>query len=114
MLEHYVSDRKTLGCLRAGLIYVPLNPAYRSLDGGESWEMIHYRQLNGSTRVRPARPAIAASPAKRAKSFSVVTSWAPVLCASMTRRSTSARVKAWWSANDTHSTNLPPRRSSNL
>ncbi len=35
-----------LGCDMSG--------AYRTTDGGRNWEMIHYRQLNGSTTVRPA------------------------------------------------------------
>ena len=35
-----------LGCDMSG--------AYRTTDGGRSWEMIHYRQLTGSTTVRPA------------------------------------------------------------
>lgn len=35
-----------LGCDMGG--------AYRTTDGGKNWEMIHYRQLAGSTRVRPA------------------------------------------------------------
>ena len=30
-----------------------MSGSYRSTDGGESWEMIHYRQLTSSTRVRP-------------------------------------------------------------
>ena len=34
-----------LGCDMSG--------AYRSTDGGQNWEMIHYRQLTGSTTVRP-------------------------------------------------------------
>jgi len=36
------------------LLSCDMSGAYRSLDGGNSWEMIHYRQLNGNTRVRPA------------------------------------------------------------
>lgn len=35
-----------LGCDMSG--------AYRTTDGGQNWEMIHYQQLNGSTTVRPA------------------------------------------------------------
>jgi photosystem II stability/assembly factor-like uncharacterized protein len=35
-----------LGCDMSG--------AYRSADGGRIWELIHYAQLTGSTRVRPA------------------------------------------------------------
>ena len=35
-----------LGCDMSG--------AYRTTDGGLNWEMIHYRQLTGSTTVRPA------------------------------------------------------------
>ena len=34
-----------LGCDMSG--------AYRTTDGGQNWEMIHYRQLTGSTTVRP-------------------------------------------------------------
>jgi photosystem II stability/assembly factor-like uncharacterized protein len=37
--------RILLGCDMSG--------AYRSTDGGRNWEMIHYRQLMGSTTVRP-------------------------------------------------------------
>jgi photosystem II stability/assembly factor-like uncharacterized protein len=35
-----------LGCDMSG--------AYRTTDGGQNWEMIHYRQLTGSTSVKPA------------------------------------------------------------
>jgi len=60
---------QSLGLSGGGAMYLPtfspadpnwmllscdMSGAYRSLDGGESWEMIHYRQLNGNTRVRPA------------------------------------------------------------
>src|SRR5512135_3487783 len=49
------------------LLSCDMSGAYRSLDGGKSWEMIHYRQLSGSTRVRPAfhptDPNIAFAPA---------------------------------------------------
>jgi photosystem II stability/assembly factor-like uncharacterized protein len=44
-----------LGCDMSG--------AYRSSDGGKNWELLHYRQLRGSTRVRPvwhpSDPAVA-------------------------------------------------------
>jgi photosystem II stability/assembly factor-like uncharacterized protein len=36
------------------LLSCDMSGAYRSLDRGRSWEMIHYRQLLGSTSVRPA------------------------------------------------------------
>ena len=35
------------------LVNCDMSGAYRSFDGGQTWEMIHYRQLIGSTRVRP-------------------------------------------------------------
>ena len=36
------------------LLNCDMRGGYRSIDGGRSWELIHYRQLTGSTRVRPA------------------------------------------------------------
>jgi photosystem II stability/assembly factor-like uncharacterized protein len=36
------------------LLNCDMSGAYRSTDGGRSWELIHYRQLTGSTQVRPA------------------------------------------------------------
>jgi hypothetical protein len=36
------------------LLNCDMSGGYRSIDGGKSWELIHYRQLTGSTRVRPA------------------------------------------------------------
>jgi photosystem II stability/assembly factor-like uncharacterized protein len=36
------------------LLNCDMSGAYRSTDGGKSWEMIHYRQLSSSTHVRPA------------------------------------------------------------
>jgi photosystem II stability/assembly factor-like uncharacterized protein len=36
------------------LLSCDMSGCYRSTDGGKSWEMIHYQQLTGSTRVRPA------------------------------------------------------------
>src|SRR5438270_8370744 len=35
------------------LLNCDMSGAYRSTDGGESWELIHHRQLTSSTRVRP-------------------------------------------------------------
>lgn len=35
------------------LLNCDMGGAYRSTDGGQNWEMIHYRQLDSSTRVRP-------------------------------------------------------------
>jgi len=35
------------------LVSCDMSGIYRSTDGGASWEMIHYRQLTSSTRVRP-------------------------------------------------------------
>jgi photosystem II stability/assembly factor-like uncharacterized protein len=47
------------------LLNCDMSGGYRSIDGGKSWELIHYRQLTGSTRVRPAwhpaDPAVAFS-----------------------------------------------------
>ena len=76
------AEWQSLGLSGGGAMYMPtfsaadpnwmllscdMSGAYRSLDGGTSWEMIHYRQLNGSTRVRPAfhptDPNIAYAPA---------------------------------------------------
>jgi len=36
------------------LLSCDMSGVYRTVDGGKSWEMIHYRQLGGSTRTRPA------------------------------------------------------------
>ena len=36
------------------LLNCNMSGAYRSTDGGDNWEIIHYRQLTSSTRVRPA------------------------------------------------------------
>ena len=36
------------------LLSCDMSGAYRSIDGGKNWEMIHYRQLTGSTKVSPA------------------------------------------------------------
>ena len=36
------------------LLSCDMSGVYRSTDGGKNWEMIHYRQLTSSTRVRPA------------------------------------------------------------
>jgi photosystem II stability/assembly factor-like uncharacterized protein len=45
------------------LLNCDMSGAYRSTDGGRNWELLHYRQLQGSTRVRPVwhptDPAIA-------------------------------------------------------
>jgi photosystem II stability/assembly factor-like uncharacterized protein len=42
------------------LLNCDMSGAYRSLDGGQSWELIHYQQLTSSTRVRPVwHPALA-------------------------------------------------------
>ena len=35
------------------LLNCDMSGGYRSIDGGKSWELIHYQQLTGSTRVRP-------------------------------------------------------------
>jgi hypothetical protein len=35
------------------LVSCDMSGVYRSDDGGKSWEMIHYRQLSDSTKVRP-------------------------------------------------------------
>ena len=35
------------------LLSCDMSGAYRSTDGGRNWELIHYRQLTSSTRVRP-------------------------------------------------------------
>lgn len=35
------------------LLNCDMSGAYRSTDGGANWELLHYRQLLGSTRVRP-------------------------------------------------------------
>ncbi len=35
------------------LVNCDMSGVYRSTDGGQNWEMIHYRQLTSSTRVRP-------------------------------------------------------------
>jgi photosystem II stability/assembly factor-like uncharacterized protein len=49
------------------LLCCDMSGAYRSEDGGKSWEMIHYQQLTGATQVRPqwhpreAKVAFAAS-----------------------------------------------------
>lgn len=36
------------------LLSCDMGGAYRTTDGGRNWELIHYRQLTGSTTVRPA------------------------------------------------------------
>ena len=36
------------------LLSCDMSGAYRSTDGGKNWEMIHFRQLTGSTKVSPA------------------------------------------------------------
>ncbi len=47
------------------LLNCDMSGGYRSIDGGKSWELIHYQQLTGSTRVcpvwHPTDPAIAFS-----------------------------------------------------
>ena len=35
------------------LLSCDMSGVYRSADGGKSWEMIHYRELSDSTKVRP-------------------------------------------------------------
>ncbi len=35
------------------LVNCDMSGIYRSTDGGQNWEMIHYLQLTSSTRVRP-------------------------------------------------------------
>jgi photosystem II stability/assembly factor-like uncharacterized protein len=45
------------------LVNCDMSGIYRSIDGGQNWEIIHYRQLTSSTRVRPvwhpADPSVA-------------------------------------------------------
>ena len=45
------------------LLNCDMSGGYRSIDGGKSWELIHYRQLTGSTHVcpvwHPTDPAVA-------------------------------------------------------
>src|SRR5262245_28024842 len=36
------------------LLSCDMSGVYRSVDGGRSWELIHYRQLSNATGVRPA------------------------------------------------------------
>src|SRR5215469_11042577 len=38
---------------RLMLLGCDMSGSYRSTDGGRNWEMIHYRQLTGTTSVRP-------------------------------------------------------------
>jgi photosystem II stability/assembly factor-like uncharacterized protein len=62
---------QSLGLSGGGAMYTPaispvdpklmmlncdMSGAYRSTDGGANWQMIHYRQLLGSTSVRPVFP----------------------------------------------------------
>src|SRR5690349_11703125 len=35
------------------LVNCDMSGVYRSTNGGQNWELIHYRQLTSSTRVRP-------------------------------------------------------------
>ena len=38
---------------RLMLLGCDMSGSYRSIDGGKTWEMIHHRQLSGTTSVRP-------------------------------------------------------------